>query len=308
MQATTQSGIRNVLAPGERKVRQRLDHLKYPTLKGRFYSDTSFANVKSLRSFRTAQHFTNGLGYERFYPTLSKGHGPTALMDCIQDVGIPATLVTDGAAEETKGEWAETCKVYHIQRKETVPYSPWQNLAEASVRAIKQGIRRATTRTKSPKRLWCYCGQWVAAIRRLTALDLPQLEGQVPEAYVSGSTVDISSYAQFDWYEYVWYSEPKASFPNVKKCLGRWIGIAEVSTDIMASYILTDTGKVIVRKSVWGISPEDLEKEGLQSQKNELDEKIKLHIGDQIEAENVKVRKRGGEPKPLYTPPSAGDL
>jgi hypothetical protein len=36
--ATTQAGIRNVFAPGERKLRQRTDHLKYPHLKMTMYS------------------------------------------------------------------------------------------------------------------------------------------------------------------------------------------------------------------------------------------------------------------------------
>jgi hypothetical protein len=309
LQATTQSGIRNVLAPGERKVRQRLDHLKYPTLKGRFWSDTSFANVKSLRGHQTAQHFTNGLGYERFYPMRSKSEAPTALMSFIQDAGIPSTLVTDNAHEEMQGEWGQTCRVYHIQQKNTVPYSPWQNLAEASVRAIKQGIRRATSRKRSPKRLWCYCGQWVAAIRRLTALDLPQLDGQVPESYVLGSTVDISAYAQFDWYEYVWYSEPKASFPNEKKCLGRWLGIAEVSIDIMASYILTESGSVVVRKSIWALSSDERQTDEIKQATKELDEKISLKIGDAVTVAAEKAKASKDKKKiALYTPPPPEDL
>jgi hypothetical protein len=100
-----------------------------------------------------------------FRPMRLKSEAPTALMLFIQDAGIPLTLVTDNAHEEMQGKWGQTCQVYHIQQKDTVPYSPCQNLAEASLRAIKQGIRRATGQKCSPKRLWCYCGQWVAAIR-----------------------------------------------------------------------------------------------------------------------------------------------
>jgi hypothetical protein len=288
MQSTTQSGIRNVLAPGERKVRQRLDHLKCPTLKGMFWSDTSFASVKSLRGHSTAQHFTNGLGYERFYPMKSKSKAPAALMSSAQDAGIPPTLVTDNAHEETHGEWGQTCRVCHIQQKHTTPCSPWQNLAEASgVGAVKQGIRRATSRKRSPKRLWwCYCGQWVAAIIRLTALDLPQLDGQTPESHVLGSTVDMSAYAQFDWYEYVWYLEPKASFPNEKKCLGRWLGIAEVSIDVMASsYILTDKGTVVVRKSIWGLSKLEFETDEVKQTAKELDEQITRKLDNSLPVE-----------------------
>ena len=148
----------------------------------------------------------------------------------------------------------------------------------------------------------------MAAVRRLTALDLPQLNGEVPESYVLGSTVDISAYAQFDWYEYVWYSEPTATFPNERKCLGRWLGIAEVSTDVMASYILTDAGSVIIRKSVWGVSSDDRQTEGLQTRMTELDEKIRLKIGDQIDSFNKKERKKSGKALPLWDPESPWDL
>ena len=79
----------------------------------------------------------------------------------------------------------------------------------------------------------------------------------MPEYFVLGTTPDISVYALFEWYEYVYYWNPIAAFPPEKKCLDKWIGVAEVSTDIMACFILTDTGKFVVRKSVWGISNED---------------------------------------------------
>jgi hypothetical protein len=63
------------------------------------------------------------------------------------------------------------------QAEQVVLYSPWANLAEALIQELKGGIQRAMQKSNAPKRLWCYCGKWVAAIRRLTALDLPQLDG-----------------------------------------------------------------------------------------------------------------------------------
>ena len=80
MGSTTQAGIRNFLALGDRKVRQRLEHLKYPALKGRFYSDTSFSQVNFKRVNSSNQHFTNGLGYDRFYPIKSDSRAAEALM------------------------------------------------------------------------------------------------------------------------------------------------------------------------------------------------------------------------------------
>ena len=125
MGSTTQKGIINVLAPGDRKVRQRLGHLKYPALKGRFCSDTSFSQVESTRGNSAAQQFTNGLGYDRFYPIKYESRAAEALMSFIHDAGIPQTLVTDNANAETDGEWGKTVKVHHIQQKFFVPHSPW---------------------------------------------------------------------------------------------------------------------------------------------------------------------------------------
>jgi hypothetical protein len=113
-------------------------------------------------------------------------------------------------------------------------------------------------RRKAPERTWCYCGEWVAAVHRLTALNIPQIEGRVPHEAVTGSTPDISPHTQFDWYEYVWYHEPIAQFPYDKKLLGRWLGVAECSIDIMAYYILTATGKVIICKSIWALSKDEM--------------------------------------------------
>jgi hypothetical protein len=40
----------------------------FPTLNTRFYTDTMFSTTKSLRGNKCAQVFTNGLGYNLFYP------------------------------------------------------------------------------------------------------------------------------------------------------------------------------------------------------------------------------------------------
>jgi transposase len=65
-------------------------------------------------------------------------------MFMIQDSGILQTVVTDNAKEETAGDWKATCRKYHIKQEQTVPYSPWRNAAENSIRELKVGIRRAS--------------------------------------------------------------------------------------------------------------------------------------------------------------------
>jgi hypothetical protein len=133
----------------------------------------------------------------------------------------------------------------------------------------------------------------VAAIRRLTALDMPQLQGRVPDEDVLGSTPDISQYAQFDWYEPVLYWDPVGTFPHEQKLLGRWLGVAEVSTDLMAFYLLTKTGKTIVRKSVWGLSEDDFANPDIKTRLVELDEGIRSKIGDDLKEEDIDPELRG---------------
>ena len=83
----------------------------------------------------------------------------------------------------------------------------------------------------------------------------------------------------FYWYEYVYYWNPIATFPHEKKFLGRWIGVAEVSTDIMACFVLTDTGKVVVSNSVWGLSNEDQQLDTTKAAMRKLDEAISAKLG-----------------------------
>ena len=118
-------------------------------------------------------------------------------------------------------------------------------------------------------------------------MNIPQLEGRVPEEAVTGYTPDISPYAQFDWYEYIWYYDPVAQFPYEKKLLGRWLGVAECSIDIMAFYILTETGKVIVRKSIWGLSKEEIQMPEVELQMAGLDLAITLKFGDAIADDQI---------------------
>ena len=67
-------------------------------------------------------------------PMKSKGMvGPNALMPFIQEVGIPQPIVIDNAREEVYGEFGKICCQFRIRQEQTVPYSPWSNLAESAI-------------------------------------------------------------------------------------------------------------------------------------------------------------------------------
>jgi hypothetical protein len=89
-----------------------------------------------------------------------------------------------------------------------------------------------------------------------------------------GSTPDILPYAMFDWYQVVYYWTPVEQFPHERKLIFRWIGVSENCVDEMAYVILTKKGKVVIRKSVWGLSDDDLSNPEIKAKIAELDKAI----------------------------------
>jgi hypothetical protein len=105
-----------------------------------------FSTTKSLRGNKCAQVFTNGLGYDLFYPLKKESEVADALNEVIRSVGVPKELISDGARAEMAGRFGEVAKEYRVKQRQTEPYSGWQNRAEACIREIKRGIKRATLR------------------------------------------------------------------------------------------------------------------------------------------------------------------
>ena len=271
---STQTAVRNILTPSERKVRLKAPWLNFPSIKGDFYVDSLFSKIPSVHGYAGGSLFTNGLGYDRFYPWKRKSEHADALMQFIHDVGVPHTLISDNAKEEVQGRARDTCTKYRINVKTTVPHSPWQNLAEASIRELKKTVRRTIRRTGAPYKLWAACAAWVTGVRRLTASTIPQLNGRTPTEYVEGSTPDISSYALFDWYQPVYFWNPTVEFPAERKVIGRWIGVAEQCTDQMAYLVITNKSQVLIRKSVWAIPDTELKHHHTKSKIEKMDSSI----------------------------------
>ncbi|EEC42806.1 predicted protein [Phaeodactylum tricornutum CCAP 1055/1] len=152
--------------------------------------------------------------------------------------------VYDGSKEQGGGKhWREIEQRHHIHHHVTEPHSQWQNRAEGEIREIKKAVRHRLQVSRAPRRLWCFCCEWVSAIRRLTAHDIPALNGRVATELLEGDTPDISEYAQFDWYEPVWFIDPTSAFPEMKKKLGRWVGVASDVGQAMTFWILPNHRK-----------------------------------------------------------------
>jgi hypothetical protein len=78
----------------------------------------------------------------------------------------------------------------------------------------------------------------------------------------------------FDWYQPVFYYNPTIGFPHERKCVSRWIGVAEECTDNQAYTILTTKARILVQKSVWAVSDAELAQEMIKAKLTALDESI----------------------------------
>ena len=280
LQVTTQFGIRNVIHPYDKRYKTTFNHMRFPTLASKYYSDTMFTKIKSIRGHKMAQVFTDGKGDTHLYPLTEKAAVGSSLMTFIQDIGVPRDLVTDGAKEETLGTWLETAKKFRIRQHIAEPYSQWQNRAEWEIGELKRLMSHHRRMTNCPKRLWCYLGKWVAAIRGLTAKNTLS-DSRVPSEARLGDTPDISEYAQFDWYQTVWVIDPKKGEMD-KKVLMKYIGVAPNVGSLMTFWCLPGSCTPIARSSVTPLTADELAQNGIQQRIKDLDKLIQDKIGDSV--------------------------
>jgi hypothetical protein len=145
IQVTTQRGIRNVTGPLERRLKTKQAHSRYPHLggrHGRFYTDTFFLSVPTLRSCELAQLYTSDVGFMKVYPMRAKSEAFESLNAFIHEVEIPDELHSDDAKELMEGKFRAICRDYGIKTSYSEPHSPWQNRAEAGICELKRHVHR----------------------------------------------------------------------------------------------------------------------------------------------------------------------
>ena len=207
-----------------------------------------------------------------------KAEAPDALVNFIQTVGIPEHLITDNAPEEGRGpstQWRNVVGTYHIHQTWTEPHSPWQNKAEGEIREVKRAIKRYSMRAKSPRRLWCFLGEYVTGIRRHTALDIPSLHGRTPHEAVKGWTPDISPWIQFSWYQWVYYLDHDG-----EQKLARWLVPAEDTGGGDCYWLLPISCWPIVRSTVWPVPDDELKNPMKIQEMTAFNEEVTRSIGD----------------------------
>ena len=110
-------------------------------------------------------------------------------------------------------------------------------------------------KSSSPKVFWDHCIELEALIRSHTALDIYGLEGQVPEALMSGQTGDISNLCEFEWFQWVMFYQPTEQYLVEKKIVGRWLGPATDVGTAMTYKMLLPNGGFVYRSTVRAWTP-----------------------------------------------------
>jgi hypothetical protein len=222
--------------------------------------------------------FVLALDFPSSYRCQEKSEAGYTLQELIRDVGIPKGMHTDDAKELTLGTWKKVCQGHGIAMSNTEAHSPFQNRTEGVIKEVKHHTQRFMSRTRSPKRLWEYCMVYVTDLRNRLALPLPQLNGRTPYEFLTGNTPDISEYLEFEWYQPIWIYNP-ATFPEQKRTIGRWIGVAHRVGQAMCYWVLPSSGIPIARTTIQAIATEELATREVMEQIYEYDTEIAIKLG-----------------------------
>jgi hypothetical protein len=227
---TTQRGVSKMIHPSLNKGYNTNERqLIYRRLPVTLFTDTMYSTILSRQGNKAAQVFCDGTGWGRAFPMKKEKEAHEALSLLFHIDGVPNVMVMDGAKAQVQGKFRRKLSDDGCHIRQTEPHTQSSNMGEGGVRELNRGVGRQTMRSSFPKRLWDDCLVIEAYVRSNTALYIFGLEGQFPESRVKGETVDISTIADYGWYEWVTFLDTDASFPVSKIQLVRDLGAA---TDI----------------------------------------------------------------------------
>jgi hypothetical protein len=213
----------------------------------------------------------------------SKADCGDKLNDVIREYGIPEYgLHTDNAGEESGAftEWERVRKTHLIPQTFIEPHSPWMNRAEGEIGRFKTHYRRIMNRWQCPETLWCFGALYTSRIRELVART--NLNDRSAIEVMTGETPDISTFTDFDFYQFVIYYDPNDSDDDGKgrRKLARWLGPSESVGQALCYYLLKPNGRYIARSTVRPITSDDYSQyPTLKDEMKDFDLKVKEHIG-----------------------------
>jgi len=276
---TTQRAVRDfTTASGTRRLRPYAYQLRYPRLNVEMFVDILPGKQKSLLGNNFCAIYCTPFHWTFVEPIPNKSDVHLTLDALFKRAGFPKVLIPDVAKELTEGEFRRKARKAQVPIHPVEAYTPNATKAEDGVRELKRAYRRTMAATNTPGVLWDLCLQYHSRVRCLTALNIRELDGEVPDTLMFGDTSDISALAEFAWYDYVWYLSPEDENLERKR-IGRYCGPSFDIGDYLCARILTAKAKFVSRTSVFPLKPEELSsdavKQKLEAYETTLKEKLK---------------------------------
>ena len=126
-----------------------------------------------------------------------------------------------------------------------------------------------------------FCSCYAAEIKCLTVQPLHSLHGHTAYELVTGNTPDVSEYLEFEWYQLIWYYETHA-FPEDKRLIGHWIGVAHQLGQAMCYWILPASRVPITRTTIQALTDDEVATVEVQQTVKAYNESIQAKIGDSV--------------------------
>ena len=205
-----QQGVRTAVHPLHWRYRVDHLHLNWRRVDGNWFTaDTLFSKVISLQGSTCAQVFTIG-NFTTVHPLDSKAKVAQALTEFSDDVGIPDTLLSDGAVEVTGRHMDFMNEVnrlkIRLKRSET-GRSNQNYAAEREIGKLKKRWRNHMLKCKvPPPRLLDYGLIYESNI--LNRISRGQQQRTGIEMF-TGETPDISEWIDFEFNDRVWFYDQK---------------------------------------------------------------------------------------------------
>ena len=123
-----------------------------------FYTDTLLAKCKSIIGNNVAQVYTDSQGFVHVDPCTSKSLYGITLDNLTKNIGIPNTIIYDGAPEQVgpNSDFQKTMIKFKIRGHQCEPYSQWHNRAEDSIRELNRRWKQRMIKSRAPKRVWYF--------------------------------------------------------------------------------------------------------------------------------------------------------
>jgi hypothetical protein len=281
LQVTTQRGIRTAVHPLHRRYRVDHLHLNRRRLNGDWFTDTLFSKVVSIHGNTCAQVFTNG-SFTTVHPLDSKAKVALALTEFADDVGIPDSLLSDGAPEVVgpRTDFMKEVNRLKIRLKRSETGRSNQNYAaEREIGELKKRWRNRMLKRKVPPRLWDYGLIYESNILNRIPRGQQQRTGI---EMVTGETPDISEWIDFEFYDRVWYyDQKKIEIDGSGRRLARWLGVAHRVGSDLCYWLALESGKVIARTTVQHVVRDDYVNEDVRHEIERFDQSIEERLSDQ---------------------------